>query len=200
MSMPSRSTADRAVEANKIIGVFQKEDFLRFAVHCRKVLRPGRHLYCFTQEKVFAENRTAFVEAGFEVRGTLQWIKKTFTKGDFKADYPIQNEMIIFAKKPDPAGRSRDLFGTIHSNVLTEFPNLSSNSMIHPTQKPVELCEYLIKRSTEEGEVVFDPFAGVGTTLIAAMQTERRSIGFELVEEFYKKGLWRINQLREMIS
>lgn len=60
---------------------------------------------------------------------------------------------------------------------------------IHPTQKPVELLERLIKIFTDEGDVVIDPVAGSGSTLIAANNLNRKSFGFEIKKDFYKAAV-----------
>jgi site-specific DNA-methyltransferase (adenine-specific) len=57
---------------------------------------------------------------------------------------------------------------------------------VHPTQKPVPLLERLIEIFTDKGDVVIDPCAGSGTTLLAAMNTLRRAYGFEIKKDFYK--------------
>jgi site-specific DNA-methyltransferase (adenine-specific) len=57
---------------------------------------------------------------------------------------------------------------------------------IHPTQKPVQLLEQLIRIFTDEGDVVIDPVAGSGSTLLAATQCNRRAFGFEIKKNFYK--------------
>ena len=59
---------------------------------------------------------------------------------------------------------------------------------LHPTQKPVKLIKKLIKIFTDEGETVIDPCAGSGSTLIAALQSNRNSYGFEIDREIYKKA------------
>ena len=64
---------------------------------------------------------------------------------------------------------------------------------LHPTQKPVALFEYLIKTYTNEGETVLDNCMGSGTTAIAAINTNRNYIGFELDQEYYKASIERIN-------
>ena len=65
---------------------------------------------------------------------------------------------------------------------------------IHPTQKPVELCEYFIKTYTDEGAVVADICAGSGTTAVAAMNTHRRFICFENAPSIYTIAAQRIEQ------
>jgi len=59
---------------------------------------------------------------------------------------------------------------------------------IHPTQKPVKLLEKLISIFTDEGDVVIDPCAGSGSTLIAANNLNRKGYGFEIKKDFYKKA------------
>jgi len=63
---------------------------------------------------------------------------------------------------------------------FVEFSNGNVKDHYHPTQKPVELCEYLIKTYTKENEVVLDNCMGSGTTAVAAINTNRNYIGFEL--------------------
>jgi site-specific DNA-methyltransferase (adenine-specific) len=57
---------------------------------------------------------------------------------------------------------------------------------IHPTQKPVKLLEKLITTFTDPGDVVIDPVAGSGSTLIAAENLGRKAFGFEIKKDFYK--------------
>jgi site-specific DNA-methyltransferase (adenine-specific) len=57
---------------------------------------------------------------------------------------------------------------------------------IHPTQKPVKLLEKLIETFTDKGDVVIDPCAGSGSTLLAAIQCDRKAYGFEIKKNFYK--------------
>lgn len=62
----------------------------------------------------------------------------------------------------------------------------------HPTQKPIELLGRIIKASSNEGDLVLDPFAGTFTTSFVAKQLNRRSIGIEIQEEYVKIGLRRL--------
>ena len=71
---------------------------------------------------------------------------------------------------------------------------------VHPTQKPVELCEYLIKTYTAPGQVVADICAGSGTTAIAALNTGREFICFETAPAFYGPATERIMQARAAVA
>ena len=67
----------------------------------------------------------------------------------------------------------------------------------HPTQKPTALLERIIKASSNEGDIVLDPFSGTFTTSFVAKQLKRKSIGIEMQEEYVKIGLRRLRILSE---
>lgn len=67
----------------------------------------------------------------------------------------------------------------------------------HPTQKPIALLERIIKASSNEGNVVLDPFSGTFTTSFVAKQLKRKSIGIEIQEEYVKIGLRRLQMYSE---
>ena len=71
---------------------------------------------------------------------------------------------------------------------------------IHPTQKPVELCEYFIKTYTSEGEVVADICAGSGTTAVATINTGRRFLCFENAPAFFGPAVQRIDEARLAVA
>lgn len=70
--------------------------------------------------------------------------------------------------------------------------NVFGKGTSHPTQKPVDLLEYLIKTYTNEGELVLDATIGSGSTAVACVNTNRHFIGFETEEKFYEIALRRI--------
>lgn len=81
-----------------------------------------------------------------------------------------------------------------YPKTILKYSNASQKNKIHPTQKPVELFEYLIKTYTNEGETVLDNCMGSGTTAIACINTNRNYIGFELDENYYNASLERIKE------
>ena len=68
------------------------------------------------------------------------------------------------------------------------YPRDTETIKVHPTQKSVPLLKYLIELFTDEGDVVIDPCAGSGSTLLAAAQCGRKAYGFEIKKEFYKEA------------
>jgi DNA modification methylase len=75
----------------------------------------------------------------------------------------------------------------------------SEGKVIHPTQKPVALMEYLVKTYTNKGDVVLDNCIGSGSTAIACIYSKRNFIGFELNKEYYKKCIDRIDSANMLL-
>ena len=81
------------------------------------------------------------------------------------------------------------------SVIKINVHNNDSKDKYHPTQKPVELMEYLIKTYTNKGDIVLDNCCGSGSTLIAAKILERQFIGIEKEENYYNVCLERMSKL-----
>jgi len=77
---------------------------------------------------------------------------------------------------------------------LLSYKPVPNGKNQHPTQKPVALCEYLIKTYTNEGETVLDNCMGSGTTGVACVNTDRNFIGIELDDHYFEVATERINQ------
>ena len=76
--------------------------------------------------------------------------------------------------------------------TLLDFKVVAPTKTLHPTQKPVDLFEYLIRTYTNEGGIVLDNCAGSGTTAIACQNTNRRWVCIEQSEEYFTKAVDRI--------
>jgi site-specific DNA-methyltransferase (adenine-specific) len=74
----------------------------------------------------------------------------------------------------------------VFNNIL--YPRDTETAKIHPTQKSVPLLRYLIELFTDAGDVVIDPCAGSGSTLLAAAQCGRKAYGFEIKKDFFKEA------------
>lgn len=78
-----------------------------------------------------------------------------------------------------------------------DWPRDNEHEKIHPTQKPVELLTKLIELFTDPGDVVIDPVAGSGSTLIAAERLGRKAYGFEIKKDFWTKANAWLNEERQ---
>ena len=122
----------------------------------------------------------------------------------FYKKQPTYNPQMIQVNKPSHSGtknkvESHNLNGgePKREGATDRYPTSiikfnRDRTKLHPTQKPVELCEYLIKTYANEGETVLDNCMGSGTTAIACINTNRNYIGFELDENYHKIANERI--------
>ena len=122
----------------------------------------------------------------FTIKNVLVWKKNNHSMGDLQASYAPITEFIIHFQK----GR-KFINGNRDNNVL-EF-NITNNEL-HPTQKPVDMLEYLIEKFSDEGDVVLDAFMGSGSTCVASKNTNRKYIGIELDEEYYNTARERLGE------
>ena len=74
------------------------------------------------------------------------------------------------------------------------------STRIHPTQKSIDLFEYLIKTYSNEGDLIFDGYSGSGTTAIASYNTKRNFICCEIDKEYYDKSIKRLNEKQNDLS
>jgi len=75
-----------------------------------------------------------------------------------------------------------------------KYPRPYNNTTVHPTQKPIELMEYLIKTYTNENETVLDFTMGSGSTMVACENTNRNGIGIEMDENYFDVAMKRLAQ------
>lgn len=108
----------------------------------------------------------------------------------------------------NPKGKNpSDLWMAITNRLLDDWetqiwdiPNVKANhpeKTIHPCQFPVELVEQCVLALTNKNDIVYDPFAGVGSTLVAALKNGRRAQGTELIQEYIDEGIKRIGLLKK---
>ena len=76
---------------------------------------------------------------------------------------------------------------------IIEFSNANQNGKEDPTEKPIELMEYLVKTYTNEGDMVLDNTMGSGTTTLAALKLNRKSIGIEKEKQYYDVAVRRLS-------
>jgi site-specific DNA-methyltransferase (adenine-specific) len=104
-----------------------------------------------------------------------------------KGGYNVKNTIATGMKQINPK-----LSNQYYPKSILEFSNANKKGKVHPTQKPVELMEYLIKTYTNENEVVLDFTMGSGTTGVACKNLNRNFIGIELDETYFNIAKERI--------
>lgn len=125
--------------------------------------------------------------------------KKNFSAQVLKANMRIvgncEYAILLYRDKlPKFRNQGKMIFNCI------DWKKDSSGKKLHPTQKPIGVLKKLIEVLTDEGDVVIDPVAGSGSTLIAAMQLNRKAFGFEIKKNFYKDANEWIEEEKKIIN
>jgi site-specific DNA-methyltransferase (adenine-specific) len=150
----------------------------------------GGALICFTRWDVQEVFRMAIECAGFKVQSQLVWDKRAYGMGDCKAQFAPNHEVIWFATKGAFA-----FPGPRPASVITEA-RPHHKHRFHPTEKPVSLLASLIRSTTQERDLVLDPFAGSCSCGVACVRTNRRFVGIELDGRYASRGRQRIAEAR----
>ena len=154
-----------------------------------RLLKDGSHCYVMTNHVNLQEMLNTATECGFHFIKSLIWNKGNKIMGQF---YMSQFEYILFFRKGK--GKKINKCGTADIlNVPNKKTKGEDGKNIHDTEKPVELMKILIENSSQEGELVLDPFIGVGAVGIACKELNRDYIGIELDENYYNIACSRIN-------
>jgi len=113
----------------------------------------------------------------------IEWIKTNPQPLNSKTNYLTNcREIALLGVKG-----GKPTFNSKYDNAIYQFPLQGGKKRFHPTQKSIQLFEELIKKHSNEGDVIMDTFLGGGTTAIACKNTQRKFKGCELSKEYYEK-------------
>ena len=138
--------------------------------------------------------RAAIASVGWRLHQELVWVKGTIVLGH--SDYQYSHEPILYGYVPGSGrpGRGRHpgshWYGDNSQSSVLEYPKPAANRD-HPTAKPVALVAHCLRNSTRPGDVVYEPFAGSGTTLVAAEQLGRRCHAMEIDPRYAQVAIER---------
>src|SRR5712664_491956 len=167
----------------------------------QRVLKPNGSIWVSGTAHVIHSVGFAMQQLGFKVLNDISWVKPNPPPNLSFCYFTHATETIIWAAKDK---KSRHTFnyklmketnrGKQMKSVWDIRPPESWEKRFgkHPTQKPVALLERILLASTNEGDLVLDPFLGGGTTLLTAFRLRRHALGCELSAEFLSLGLRRI--------
>jgi DNA modification methylase len=148
-------------------------DFLLAACQCMVNASRGPLYVCMSSSELH-RLYTAFTEAGGHWSTYIIWVKNCFTLG--RSDYQRQYEPILYGW---PEEKKHFWCGDRNQGDVWFIDKPHANDL-HPTMKPVELVERAIENSSRRGNLVLDPFAGSGSTVIACENLGRKARVIEL--------------------
>lgn len=115
----------------------------------------------------------------------IEWIKTNPQPLNSKTNYLTNcREIALLGVKG-----GKPTFNSKYDNAIYQFPLQGGKDRFHPTQKSIQLFEELVKKHSNEGDIVVDTFLGGGTTAIACKNTHRKFKGCEISKEYYEKIL-----------
>lgn len=189
--LPGRSAMNNDVAEWDMID-FNPEEWVDEFV---RILKPTGNLFIFTSYNQLGRWYNC-LDHRFDTSNFMIWHKTNPAPKIFKAGFLNSCEMIFtcWNKKHTWNFISQsEMHNFIESPICMRPERLSSPK--HPAQKPVSILRKIIEIASNEGDIIFDPFMGVGSTGVAALSLDRRFIGVEIDETYFNAARERINTL-----
>ena len=169
------NTKDKIANDKIVDTVSLFENVLRESV---PLLKDDAHFYLFGNINFIGDIRP-IIEKYLNLKNILIWDRKVIGMGDLKS-YGNSYDIIYFGYNKV----WKDLNGTRDRDLLS-YSRVDPAKNIHPTEKPLDILEYLIKKSSNENDKILEPFAGGGSTLKACKNLNRLATGIEIEENYY---------------
>lgn len=189
---------ERIIKDNGVICLFGQTRFYNELVESNKKL----FRYDLVWDKVLT---TGFLNANRQPLRKHEQIA-VFYKHQPKYNPPFKNEKVNYSKENVerrnkvyrkcyimPARKRKTKDEEKYPTSILQFKRVNSAQMLYPTEKPIELLEYLIKLYTDENDLVLDNCMGSGTTGVACKNTNRNFIGIEISKEAFQIAKNRLN-------
>jgi len=167
---------------------FNDIDFRDWIPEIYRVLKEDADFYCMINVLNLEELLTVARECGFKLHNVLVWEKNSANANRW---YMKNCEFTCYFYKGqaktinNPGSKQVHLF----NNIIGEKE--------HPTEKPVELIKFYVENSSQEGQLVLDPFMGSGSTAIACKKSGRNFIGFEIDPKYYEVCQNKLNETKK---
>lgn len=189
-------------------GMFTKEIFMQgkvfvkndvkiqdFAGELYRVLKQQTHCYVMCNNTNLKPYLNELERVGFKITKVLIWDKGNKINSQF---YMGQVEFIIFCRK-GKAKRVTDCGVSELISIPNKKTKQKDGTNYHDTEKPVALMQLLVEQSSCVGDVVLDPFVGIGSTAIACLKSGRNFIGYELDKKYFTVSLARVEKLKRKL-
>ena len=178
-------------DINKKGKVFDNNDIniKKYASELYRILKDGSHCYIMTNHINLIEMLNEMTNVGFHFIKSLIWDKGNKIMGQY---YMSQFEYILFFRK----GKGIKINNCGTSDILSianKKTKDENGKNLHDTEKPIELMKILIENSSKENDVILEPFMGIGSTILACKELNRRYIGIEIDKIYFDIATKRIN-------
>jgi DNA modification methylase len=161
-----------------------------------RVLAPTGNLFAFTSYNLLGAWHAAF-DPVFDTFQFMVWHKTNPPPKLRRAGFLNSCELIVCAWNRGHVWnftRQRDMHNFIEAPICAGRERV--RDPLHPTQKPLRVLRHLIRLASRPGDLVYDPFAGVGSTGVAAVELGRRFLGVELDERYAAAAVTRLEAVQ----
>lgn len=162
---------------------------------CYRILKQNSAMYMFCSFDKVDFFKQCIEQTGFKIKNMIVWVKNNWTAGDLENAYGKQYELCFYVNKGLRKINGKRITDVWDSSKIKGLKRLTGIEQIHQNQKPLELIKMMIEKSSNENDIVFDPFSGSGTTCLSAKETGRKYIGIELDVDYYNLSIKRLNGL-----
>lgn len=169
---------------NTVMGFDLSIKFSDWLPEIYRVLQESGHCYIFCNDKNLQELMNECSKVGFRESNILVWIKNNACPNRY---YMKNCEFILFLYK----GAAKPI-NNMGDKAAIQVDNINGKNKLHPTQKPIGLLKRFVLNSTNENDIILDPFMGCGSTGVAASEIGRDFIGIELDENYFNIAKERI--------
>ena len=169
---------------------FAPSDWVR---EFKRILSPRGNIFAFTSYNLLGKWHEAF-DPEFDTFQFVVWHKTNPPPKLYKSSFLNSCELIICCWNKGHTwnfSSQKEMHNFIESPICMGEERLKGKYS-HPTQKPIKVLSHFIKIASNEGDTVFDPFMGVGSTGVAAVKLNRKFIGFEIEENYYGASVNRL--------
>lgn len=160
-----------------------------------RLLKSGGGMVIFNSWLNLPNIANACEDSGLIVKDFLRWEKSNPMPRNRDRRYIVDYEFALWVVKKGQWTFNRQDEKYQRPKFVYSIPN--GKKRVHPTQKPIELMEELIKIHSNENDIVLDPFMGSGTTGVAALNLNRRFIGIELDDKYFDIAKNRLEEPRK---
>ena len=169
------------------------DDFIR-------ILKPTGNIFAFTSYNLLGRWHEVF-DPKFDTFQYMVWHKTNPVPKIRRAGFLNSCELIICVWNKGHMWNftnQKEMHNLIESPICMGRERLKDP--MHPTQKPVKVLSHIVKLASNPGDLVFDPFMGVGSTGIAALNLGREFLGFEIDENYFKAADKRLKSVHPQFS
>lgn len=158
----------------------------------KRILKPNGNIFIFTSYNLIGKWHEAF-DSEFDTFQFFVWHKTNPMPKIYKNGFLNSCELIICLWNKGHKwnfSNQKEMHNFFETSICMGLERLKNPK--HPAQKPLKLIKHLIKIASNEGDLIYDPFMGVGTTGVAAIELNRNFIGVEINKEFFNAAKDRI--------